>query len=759
MKKISKWIVTKYKAVLIGSIVLFVLSLLGLSGLGMNSNMEEMLPADSEALKASEQFNQYFDTQESGIVVVQGESVLCESFLIDLEQRILESELPANMFYRLDTTELERNRLLYIDTQTYEDLEKHIEAMDYKAIQKSLERLSAQAADSSEIEYLANDEQDTYLMVVKPYLNMENYVESRQQFYDTVTHSIAQTLTDTRYKELVAGLTGGVFIQDIEADAVAFEGMGPTFFVTLLLIVLLIVFSFRRILLPLSIVYPLLLGVCTAAAIAWIIYSSLNMFSVSFALLLIGLGIDFSIHLITRYDEERGKELSVAQATALSLEKTGTAILIGALTTALAFLAFVFARFKALEQMGIISSLGVVVLCLLMLLMVPALIQLTESKKRPKTFKKRDFKFLFVLGEGTARRPWVVVALFAVIIGVLFFNVRDTRIVGDIDKIYPSDIESKKWEAVLTASFDYDPNILTFVAEDEETLGRYVNELSGRDGIALVNSALDYLPADQDYKLNVLNRLSMLLKHIGSPFASQLSADKMGIADLPESIRSNYVGKKGRLLVEVVPSINVYQQENFQLVKDAIYEVSGNIPIGMPAIMNEVMTMVGSDIIIICLICFGIIIVFLFLAFRSVKHTVICVLPVVLTLYLTVGILPLLGSQINVFSIGALPLLIGIGIDSSIHLMHRFRSDTQNNIGTIVMHTGKAVILTSLTTLLGFGSLIFINHPGMAGLGALVAIGMVINLIMTLTFLPAVFVLTRGRAKTKDDCQSSLACS
>lgn len=755
MKKISKWIVSKYKFVLIGSIALFALSLLGLSGLGMSSNMEEMLPADSEALKASEQFNQYFDTQESGIVVVQGQSELCESFLIDLEKKVLETELPATMFYRLDTTEFGLNSLLYIDTQTYEDLERHIEAMDQMAIQKSLESLSAQAADSSDYEYLANDQQDTYLMVIRPYLDMQNLVDSRQQFYDTVTDSIAQTLTDARYSELIAGLTGGVFIQDIEADAVAFDGFGPTFFVTLILIVLLLVFSFRKILLPLSIVYPLLLGVCTAAAIAWIIYSSLNMFSVSFALLLIGLGIDFSIHLISRYEEERGKELTVAQAAALSLEKTGTAILIGALTTALAFLAFVFARFKALEQMGIISSLGVAVLCMLMLFIVPALIQLTESKKRHKAVRKRDFKFLYAIGKGTAKRPWVVIALLAVILGALFFNVRDMRIVGDIDEIYPSDIESKKWEAVLTASFDYDPNILTFVAEDEQALGRYVSELGDKDSIALVNSALDYLPADQDYKLSVLERLGRLLKGMDSPLASRLPTEKMGIADLPESIQSNYVGKDGRLLVEVVPSINVYQQENFHIVKDAIAEVSGNSPIGMPAIMNEVMTMVGSDIITICVICFAIIIVFLLLAFRSVKHTLVCVLPVVLTLYLTVGILPLLRSHINVFSIGAFPLLIGIGIDSSIHLMHRLLSDTQNDIGTIVMHTGKAVILTSLTTLLGFGSLIFINHPGMAGLGMLVAIGMAINLVMTLTFLPAAFVLTKR--KPKDDSQSCCA--
>jgi predicted RND superfamily exporter protein len=94
---------------------------------------------------------------------------------------------------------------------------------------------------------------------------------------------------------------------------------------------------------------------------------------------------------------------------------------------------------------------------------------------------------------------------------------------------------------------------------------------------------------------------------------------------------------------------------------------------------------------------------------------------------------------------GILPLIIGIGIDSSIHLLHRLRGEKSKSVREAVTHTGKAILLTTLTTLLGFGSLAFINHPGMANLGVTVALGMTISLITTLVFIPAAYVLTMSK--------------
>jgi predicted RND superfamily exporter protein len=744
MNRLSQFIVKRYKAILAVSLLFALLCLLGVSQLDISSNMEEMLPKDSEALKAGEEFDQYFDSQDNAVVVVQGDGSLCRQFLQELEKKLISEKLSSKILYRVNVNDLNAYAPLYLDKSVYEKVDKAISAMDPDSIAKLLSELSQKSSPDT-FEYLVNEEGNTYMMVVKPIIDKDDFVGSRQRFYDTLKSAIDSTLAISDYKDLKAGLTGGALIADIEADSVAFEGFTSTFLLTLLLIILLIVVSYRKIILPISFVYPLLLGTLAAAAIAWMIYGSLNMFSVSFALLLIGLGIDYAIHLISRYYEERGTGVSVSDATVTAVQETGVGIFYGAVTTAIAFLAFIMARFKAFEQMGVISCVGIMVLCLFMILIIPALIQLLERKRKSHETRTPEFRFLGTIGNAAAKHPLFVILAFILLIPLFMSQVSNARIIGDIDKIYPSNLESRKWENVLIDAFGYSPNVLTFMVTDEKELLECTQYLEGQDGIEKVQSALDYLPEDQDYKLSVIGRLNDFLAMAGYPEIDALKLEKMTVYDLPETIRTNFAGKEGRLLVEVVPSVNVYQQEHYQSVKKILEKAGSYQPVGMPAIMNEVVTIVQGDVIKISLLCLAAIVIFLLLAFRSVKCALICTIPLLFTLYLTLGLLPVIGTEINIFSVASFPLIIGIGIDSSIHLLHRLRGENSKSIRDVVTHTGKAILLTTLTTLMGFGSLAFINHPGMANLGVTVALGMTISLITTLVFIPAAYVLTLSK--------------
>lgn len=748
MNRLSQFIVKRYKAVLLLSVLLFALTVLAVANLSVSSNMEDMLPSDSEAMRAGKEFDQYFDSQDNALVVVQGDGTLCRQYLQELEKTLLTGNLNGRFLYRLDREELKNHALLYLERSWYEKLEKAMAAADQTAIGKLLEEASRDGSGDP-YEYLQNDAGDTYLMVVKPLLEKDDFIGSRQKFYDGLQKAIGDTLALPDYHGLKAGLTGGAFIQDIEADSVAFNGFASTFAVTLLIIILLLVVSYRKIVLPVSFIYPLMLGTLSAAAVAWLLYGSLNMFSVSFALLLIGLGIDYAIHLITRYYEERSHGVPMAEASMTSVRETGVGILYGAVTTSLAFLAFLLARFKAFAQMGVISSVGILILCLLMILIVPALIQVLDKRKASSALKSTEFRFLGSLGSAVTRRPWIVMLAMAAIAVLLISPVLKTKVIGDIDKIYPSNMPCKAWEKVLSDAFGYSPNVLTFMVENEQELAECTAALEGQEGVQKVESALDYLPEDQDYKLSVIERLRGLLSALGYPVNPALDADRMTVGELPEAIRTQYLGKDGRLLVEVVPSINVYQQSHYEMVKNIILKAGGNHPVGMPAIMNEVVSMVQRDVILISIVCFSAILVFLLLSFRSLSGTLICAIPLAFTLYATLGILPVIGTEINIFSVASFPLIIGIGIDSSIHLLHRLRSEPDKPVREVLMHTGKAITLTTLTTLLGFGSLAFINHPGMANLGVTVSIGVAISLIATLTFIPAAHVLIKK--KTEQD--------
>lgn len=387
----------KAKFTLLASLAIFILALLAVSNLEIVSNMEEMLPNDSKSLEASNEFNKYFDGQDQAIIIVKAKDSLqaeadfkntAENFLNSLNSEIENSEYVDSVLYKLDLSEITPYAWAYIETDIYDQMDAAIESGDMLAVQGILEDVSARMeADAIGEEYLINDAGTHYMMLLKPTIDNTDFLGSREGFYSTAWAAIDRLLNEQEYASLDAGLTGGAFIQDIESDSVAFEGLFGTMAVTLAVILLVIILFFRSLKLPLLSLYPLLLGAVCAAAFAYIAYGSINMFAVSFALLLMGLGIDFAVHLLARYQEERGKGLEAEQASKISVKSTGGSIIFGALTTALSFAAFAFAKFKAFEQMGVISAVGLLILCAGMLILVPAIILVFDKnkKQRPKS--------------------------------------------------------------------------------------------------------------------------------------------------------------------------------------------------------------------------------------------------------------------------------------------------------------------------------------------------------------------------------------
>ncbi|SDY04070.1 Predicted exporter protein, RND superfamily [Evansella caseinilytica] len=744
MRKFTNRLIKNYRVILLLSAIVFLLAAAGASRLTVSSDMEEMLPGDSKTLRAIKEFDHYFQSQESGIVVVKGEAEKSKAFLLQLEQQFIDNNVEADILYNVDLSEFQPFQPLFLDTSIYEELEAAVAAEDIEkasALLTSLTENQGKQDDSKQLQYIANEEENVFLMMIRMRSDKNNdFLENRENFYDGVKDAIDSLLNKEVFRGMDAGLTGGAFIQDIEADRAAFDGFFSTMLITILLIIVLAVAAFRKVLLLTSVVYPLLLGALLTAAFAYFMYGSINMFSMSFALLLIGLGIDFSIHFISRYLEERKTGETAPASVKTALKGTGVSIIIGALTTSAAFFSFVLAKFKAFEQMGIISAIGIIVLCVTMVLIVPALIMLIDAKKPTGSGKKARFSALHSIGKGIERRPVAFIICIFLLVPILFFQVKNTEIIGEMDKLYPDNIDSKQWETVVKEEFDYSPNTLTFMVENEEVLAMAVEELEKRDDVETILSVHEYLPENQDYKLEVIEQLNDFLAESGAPDTELWNIEKMHLDDLPENIKANYVGKENRLMVEVVPSVNIYDQDNYNSLESAIITTSGNAPVSMAAIMNEVIGMVKDDIVLISGLCIAVAAAFLFLVFRSVKEMLLCITPVALTLYITLGVLPLLHIEINVLSIAAFPLIIGIGIDSSIHLLHRLKSDNEKSVRYVLMTTGRAVVLTALTTCIGFGSLIFINHPGMANLGAVVTVGLLICLAMTLTLLPALYV-------------------
>ena len=125
--------------------------------------------------------------------------------------------------------------------------------------------------------------------------------------------------------------------------------------------------------------------------------------------------------------------------------------------------------------------------------------------------------------------------------------------------------------------------------------------------------------------------------------------------------------------------------------------------------------------------------------FRSLLALVLALLPVGIGMLWLAGLMGYFGIPFNPANIMTLPLVIGIGVTNGIHILNRFAEE--QNPGILAKSTGKAVFVSGLTTIAGFGSLVLAKHQGIESLGYVMATGTAACMVAALTFLPALLNL------------------
>jgi predicted RND superfamily exporter protein len=123
--------------------------------------------------------------------------------------------------------------------------------------------------------------------------------------------------------------------------------------------------------------------------------------------------------------------------------------------------------------------------------------------------------------------------------------------------------------------------------------------------------------------------------------------------------------------------------------------------------------------------------------FRSVKKTALVLLPLLLASVMTGAANVLLDNPFNFANIIVLPLLLGMGVDSGIHVLQRHLSDACGEHDLLLTSTARGVVFSAITTLCSFTSLAFTTHRGTASMGLLLAIGITLTLLAALIVLPA----------------------
>jgi hypothetical protein len=210
------------------------------------------------------------------------------------------------------------------------------------------------------------------------------------------------------------------------------------------------------------------------------------------------------------------------------------------------------------------------------------------------------------------------------------------------------------------------------------------------------------------------------------------------VDDLPVALRDRFVGVTGKILLQVYPRHDVWQRGNQEQFVADLRTVDPNAT-GTPVQLYEYETLLRNSYVQAAWYSLAAIVVLVLLHFRSLGAVILSLLPVAVgTLWLT-GLMGAFGISFNLANIMTLPLLIGIGVTNGIHVLNRFAEEHTPSI--LARSTGKAVLVSGLTAIAGFGSLVLAQHYGMYSLGCVMATGITTCMIAGLTFLPALINL------------------
>ncbi|MFV0446313.1 MAG: MMPL family transporter [Planctomycetaceae bacterium] len=647
-------------------------------------------------------------------------------------------------------------------------------------------------------------------------------------------------------------------------------------------VTIVLLFGFRGLKHPLLGLLMLVTGIAWTIGYTTLAIGHLNILSVSFAAILIGLGIDFAVHYLSRYLELRqeGHELES------SLEQTsgsiGTGLVTAAITTSLAFLCAAFTRFLGVAELGIIAGGGILLCGVAAFVVLPALVRWGDGgvngHRIPRQFQGTILRWVT---QYFPRLTMLVCLVAVVAVGSQAFRWEEGRLSSRVEydsnllNLQADDVESVE---VQHRVFDETNGSLLFavsLAGDHEAAKRQADRFRALDSVAHVEHLAHIIPEHSPAETALLvqaiharlaklaplprqfppidplavgqglEELHRILRDSQSP-AGQAAAvqldtfldrfeqvpleqqvqllggyqyamltalrtqferigeisnpDPVTPQDLPVGVRERFISTQGDWMLRIFPREQVWDEAPLEHFVSEVRQIDPEAT-GTPVQNYEAARQIRQSylnagvyaFLVVCLVllidtlasgplCVALLTPLIVVAFAmvtllgpnqswdyrgmlclyvamavlvgaifdfvNVRNMVLSLAPPILGLGLMFGALGYLGVHLNPANIIVLPLLLGIGVDYGVLVVHDFRSQSHLNCYRTSSSTINAVLLTSLTSMVGFGSLMTASHRGLQSLGLVLVVGVGSCLFVALVALPAVLTWIAGSARS-----------
>jgi hypothetical protein len=337
----------------------------------------------------------------------------------------------------------------------------------------------------------------------KDYGTLEIILEPLQLLRGSI-EQVRRELPDVK-----VGLTGRPALQADEMETTNSD-MTKASIIDTLLVALLFVFIFN------GWVRPALIMAALGAAMAWtfgfatVAVGELNLLSVIFALVLVGIGVDYGVHMVLRHTEAQGLGSSPEEATRTAIVQTGPGVVLGVACTVCTFYAVLGSDFRGLAELGLIGGTGILFCLAAMMILLPAMLLVASRRGIIPRSSARVLRLGFL--EVQNRHPWRVLLC---LVGLTAAGIPGLLQVGfsyNLLELQAEGLESVEYEMRLIESADESTWYAILAARDIQEAESLISKVESLPGVGKVESILDFLPADQEIKAQRLGETAGVLR-------------------------------------------------------------------------------------------------------------------------------------------------------------------------------------------------------------------------------------------------------
>jgi len=529
---------------------------------------------------------------------------------------------------------------------------------------------------------------------------------------------------------------------------------------------------------------PLLVGQALTFGLCFFVLRSLNASSSAFTALLMGLGTDFVIVMYARYVEERRLGRGLTEATERMVGETGLGVFTGAITSAGTFYAMCISEFRGLRDLGFLIGSGILLCAVAIVFLVPAMIKWNEGVRRRKTDSVRKLHVQSFLLEYlipfSARHRRMVLAGVAVLTVAAGWLALSLEFDDTVQVLRSNRSPAFKVQEEIARDFGASPSYMMAIAEGttrDEAMARAariahrLEPYVSSGVVASYDSVLGYLPP-ADAQLRILQALrddatgafdpvrirrSFLAALDANGFRAEAFAgfldrlDRFLVPSRPvrledferrglDALIERYV-RKDESGVRIVTYMFLSDPRWKRapppgLVEDLVADDPRIVVTGTNVVGQEFRRIFTREAPRALALGFVVVFLLLWIDFRSLELTSIALLQLVCGVVMMLGLMKVAGIHLNYVNAFVATMILGVGIDYSIHLVHRM-SWSRGRVEPGLLETGKAVVIAALTNVAGFGTLTLGSYPALRSFGLVAVLGSITCLFTALTLVPA----------------------